>query len=271
LKEQIRRLIDMTARRNLAPILSPFLTIHASVYDRRRTRVRWDGEDWEYRWADGEIFYSSYPTSHPAVVTKHEQLFFAEYTPSQGDIVVDVGAGGGTEIIRLSKALGPSGRVIAIEADPVALRRLRKQVAALGSTNVEILPIAVSELEGTIDLYFSQEGHVGNSTTANTGECRVAVEARPLRDILADLGVTRVSYMKVNIEGAEYAALKSLGDSIRNVENLCISCHDFTGIPEQRTYDDVHRYLTASNFKPFSMPANPGAPWEDYYIFARQN
>jgi predicted methyltransferase len=63
---------------------------------------------------------------------------FLELGVTPGAHVADIGAGGGFFTRRLAKAVGPQGRVYAVDVNPVSLRELK---AALGPdiTNVEIV------------------------------------------------------------------------------------------------------------------------------------
>lgn len=59
---------------------------------------------------------------------------------SPGDVVCDVGAGPGYFTLRLARAVGPSGRVHALEVDPRMLELLRARVAGAGLANVHAVP-----------------------------------------------------------------------------------------------------------------------------------
>lgn len=54
-----------------------------------------------------------------------------------GQTACDVGAGNGYHTLRLARAVGPNGRVIASDLQPEMLDMLREAVAAAGVTNVE--------------------------------------------------------------------------------------------------------------------------------------
>jgi rhodanese-related sulfurtransferase/predicted methyltransferase len=63
---------------------------------------------------------------------------FRELGVAAGTHVADIGAGGGFFTTRLAKAVGPEGRVYAVDVNPVSLRELK---AALGdgAANVEVI------------------------------------------------------------------------------------------------------------------------------------
>jgi FkbM family methyltransferase len=270
LKKFLGRLVDTLMSKGHTRAASYVVTAVVSAADRRLTRVRWDGEDWEFKWSGGCLYWDA-PLVRPKTVTEQNMgLFLTAYQPQSGDTVLDVGAGAGTEVGQFSRMVGSSGRVIAVEADPSAARRLRKQVSRLEYPNVNVLEVAVGDSEGTVHLHIAEEGGVENSTIAVVGGSSMAVPCHRLDDLLGKLGVERVSYMKMNIEGAEYEALIGLGSTISAVSEFCISCHDFTGDPSQATFDKVKDYLESAGLAVTTLPANPNADWERYYIFAEQ-
>jgi SAM-dependent methyltransferase len=78
--------------------------------------------------------------------------------PRVGETVVDVGAGSGMDTFLAAKAVGPSGRVIAVDMTPAMLERGRENVALTGLCQIEYrhgfaeaLPVA----DATADLVIS--------------------------------------------------------------------------------------------------------------------
>jgi predicted methyltransferase len=64
---------------------------------------------------------------------------FAAMQVKPGAVVADVGAGDGYFTTRLSKAVGDSGRVYAVDVNPVSIGRLRTRLTEAGLRNVEIV------------------------------------------------------------------------------------------------------------------------------------
>ena len=80
--------------------------------------------------------------------TSHEQRrdqwqkvdeIFAAMGVKPGAVVADVGAGGGYFTTRLSRAVGDTGRVYAVDVGADVIRRLRDRVSAEGLKNVELV------------------------------------------------------------------------------------------------------------------------------------
>jgi ubiquinone/menaquinone biosynthesis C-methylase UbiE len=56
-----------------------------------------------------------------------------------GSRVADVGAGSGFYTMRLSPVVGETGRVYAVDVNPVSLRELRSRLESAGLSNVEVI------------------------------------------------------------------------------------------------------------------------------------
>ncbi len=72
-----------------------------------------------------------------------------------GDRVVDLGAGDGYFLGPLVEAVGPAGKVYAVEVDPNAIVGLRELVAERGYANVEVVAAATDDPalpDGAVDL-----------------------------------------------------------------------------------------------------------------------
>jgi len=62
-----------------------------------------------------------------------------------GDRVADVGAGGGYFTFRLARAVGPGGRVYAVDLDPAAVRGVAAGARRRGLANVEAIQAAADD------------------------------------------------------------------------------------------------------------------------------
>jgi hypothetical protein len=116
--------------------------------------------------------------------------------------------------------------------------------------NVTLIQAAVWDREQ--ELYLSDsDDHEANSAVAKGSG--VPVTGTTLQSIFRSQGLSRVDFLKMNIEGAETNALAGMGEMVRSVKNVCISCHDFLATAdastnELRTKADVIRFLKQNGF-----------------------
>lgn len=160
-----------------------------------------------------------------------------------GMVVLDIGAHVGYYARKFSALVGEKGRVIAFEPHPRTHQVLKQNVEKL--SNVTSLQMAVAEQEGTAELYdylmMSASGslHYDESMadlqrsqmSANDIAPRkdgsfqmqkFSVRTVPIDDCLKELGITQVDFIKMDIEGAEMGALRSMKQTIANSPKLAL-------------------------------------------------
>jgi FkbM family methyltransferase len=136
----------------------------------------------------------------------------------RGDVVVDVGAFPGDFTLHASSLVGESGKVIAIEAHPWNFALLKANVILNDLRNVILVNKAISDREGKALLAGSGSGaHLSRSEG-------VEVKTTTLDKLLQDLGLARADVIKLDIEGAEVAALKGF-QRLREVREAAIETH----------------------------------------------
>ncbi|TCK28429.1 FkbM family methyltransferase [Ancylobacter aquaticus] len=140
---------------------------------------------------------------------EHPTTLIVRQLLTPGDVVVDGGAHIGYLTRQFARAVGSTGRVIAIEAHP--------ENAACLRSNVQSLPVTVVEnaiTQENQDVYLHTGGGHSNHSLVELPHIHTtsfAVQGRRLDDILSSLDVTSVDLLKLDIEGFEIDGLRSLG------------------------------------------------------------
>lgn len=247
---------------------SLFTSIISSLLHRRSVRVTWNGELWEHAWGC-EVFLLSAPIFNaPRKCSENQMLFTFDYVPQSGETIIDLGAGFGTDINYWCSLVGPAGKVIAVEPDPVAFKALEMMKSRMNYEQLILVNCAIDASGSSRALVQSSMDAVGNRLVP--GEDRpnsVAVTTRTMGDLLDQLEVTAIDYVKVNVEGAESFVLQTYDPQKYRVRNWCISCHDFLDIPELATFEYVSRWLRVNNYRLLVHPPNKGKPWEQFYVY----
>lgn len=176
------------------------------------------------------------------------------YKVKRGDVIVDAGAHIGLTVIMAAKAAGNEGMVIAIEPNENNMHALKRNATREGLKNVVIVPKAIWSEKGTMRLYLHDcsDGHsVVNKQPKENGTVEsVEVKADTLDNILAEMKVSKVDFIKMNIEGAEIEALKGSWQTLRNndVKLVIAANHKINGEP---CYKTVMPWLTRAQFEVF--------------------
>ena len=153
----------------------------------------------------------------PSIAEEVEAIddYFRWYQPKQGDLVFDLGPHAGVSTYFLSKAVGPEGRVIAFEPDPVAWASLTKSIADLEMSNVQAIQKAVAGERGR--LAFQAEGSLGSalaSVSSRPGQHTVMVDAITFSDACEAAGGAP-TFVKMDIEGAELEVISAAQGYLR--------------------------------------------------------
>lgn len=125
-----------------------------------------------------------------------------------GTTAVDIGAHVGTYTVVMSRAVGPEGKVIAIEPQPKLFRELVLNMGLNKATNVDFYFAAAAEREGRIELsplVPKNEGSTG--LVGGTGEYVDLIT-------LDSLNLENVGFIKIDTEWMENAVLDGAKQTI---------------------------------------------------------
>jgi FkbM family methyltransferase len=143
----------------------------------------------------------------------------------ENEIFVDVGAGIGRYSLLIAKKV--RCLVIAIECNPINYAILLKNIQLNNVENVLATNIAAWDCRTVLKLSMGAalcEGKIsekGNSRTA------VVVRADTLDNILKNLGVKKVDWIKIDVEGTAYHVLKGTRNTLITYRpNLIIEIHN---------------------------------------------
>jgi len=142
----------------------------------------------------------------------------------EGDFAIDIGAHVGDSTLPIALACGASGLVLAFEPNPAVFEVL-KVTSGLNraKTNIVPQPYAVTDRAGTFRFQYSDRNYSNGGQFANISIWRhghafpLDVEGRPLQSIVGNNYAERLSrlrYIKVDVEGGELALLRSIAGII---------------------------------------------------------
>ncbi len=160
----------------------------------------------------------------------------AGHQVQRGDIVLDCGANIGS-FVRTALSRG-AGLVVAIEPSPRTLDALRRNFEAeIRAKRVIVYPKGVWDRDAELDLSINETNEGIDSVVNPTeGGPKVRVPLTTIDKAVAELGLPRVDFIKMDIEGAEKQALRGARDTIKRFRpRMSISSEhlsdDFTAIP----------------------------------------
>jgi FkbM family methyltransferase len=149
-----------------------------------------------------------------------------ELTFEPGDIVIDVGAHVGIVSCYLAKKW-PRITVYAIEPVTANYRRLLRNIAANGLTNVIALNYAITADGRPLELTGAPETNTGHySAFAERGAHTETVPSLPLPAFFQQHGISHVALLKLDCEGAEHEILHGMRQELGKVHAIAMEVHE---------------------------------------------
>jgi len=133
-------------------------------------------------------------------------------TLAPGSVVVDAGASGsGIATMCLSRMVGDTGRVLALEPDKKSLEMLEKNLRLNNIKNVTTLNQGLWNREETLTFNsgMGQSSSVA-FTNGESGTGTIKLNCIDLDQLLKHLQIPKVDFIKMDIEGAEIEALEGM-------------------------------------------------------------
>ena len=173
-----------------------------------------------------------------------EQALFAKYL--HGDMtLVDIGANLGLYTAVSMHHLDAGGRIVAFEPHPQTYEFLQKNVAANQSFDtsppdgdrqdggracprVDTFNLAATPEPSRLDLRLNPENRADNRMYHGTYQGKLEewdtlpVEGRPVDDVLAELGIDEVNFVKIDIQGYEQKAISGFQKTLARSQNVIL-------------------------------------------------
>ncbi len=160
----------------------------------------------------------------------------------EGQIVMDIGANIGFFSLHASRAVGPTGSVLAFEPNSRICSRLRRNLEINRLTNVLVEGIALSDHGGDARFFLRQTGSSGHATlfeaclgAANDERSgtkaleKIQVPLCTLDSYCEENSINRIDYIKLDVEGAEPFVLLGGQETLRSCRpSMLIECNRHT-------------------------------------------
>ena len=210
---------------------------------------------------DFEFYCRNNNDDIPMMTTHEYDNIERNFTPKEGDIVIDVGAHIGPYTLKASKRIGLNGKVVAIEADPENFDILTRNIQLNKLTNVIALNYAAYSKEDKIRLYllkvdkssYTKYNTIMIDRAQHANEKNfVEVKANTLDYLLQSNGIKheQVNWIKIDVEGAEFDVLKGAKDILSKSKDisLLIEIHNLS-TNNTTLYEPIKEFLNSYNFK----------------------
>lgn len=136
------------------------------------------------------------------------ELVLLERFLLQGCVMVDVGANYGIYALSASRLVGDTGLVLAFEPCAKSFAVLKQNCSQNNAHNVKSFLLALSDQKGEALLYHHPDpGRNSFASVGSQAEEHEVVQTQTLDSVLCELGINRVDFIKIDVEGAEELVL----------------------------------------------------------------
>jgi FkbM family methyltransferase len=145
-------------------------------------------------------------------------------TVSQTPIIIDAGANIGMSLIYF-KMKFPNAKITAFEPDEEVFNVLKNNVASFEFKEVELVKKGLWK-EVTVLTFNSEGADAGRISDKNENGKVIKIETSLLSNYLKS---NTIDLLKIDIEGAEFEVLNECKAYLKNVNNIFIEYHSFSG------------------------------------------
>ncbi len=130
---------------------------------------------------------------------RHEDEQFLQRILKPGQVYADIGANIGTLVLSAAAAVGPTGKVIGIEAHPVTFKHLQANVAINDFSNIVLINSAAGDREGS--LFFSNINSDDQNKVLTAEGIGIEIKVDTPDHLLA--AEPNIDLLKIDVEGYE--------------------------------------------------------------------
>ena len=190
-------------------------------------------------------------------------------------VIVNLGSRDGNEDVTFAQNF-PKARIISFEPNPATYQTVLNTTR--NYPTITPCKLAATDTDGTIDFYQNTTGNHGASSIfqksglydyiENYQQTKIQVQSVRLDGFLPTIGVTKVDLVWADIQGAELAAFRGMGDLFDGVKCANTEIEYKPMYSGQPLYDDIKDFMTSKGLKEVNKTCRYDGFWGDA-IFVR--
>jgi FkbM family methyltransferase len=167
-------------------------------------------------------YFKYFPSTY-----EHENFEFLSKSCKEGSVIIDIGAHIGLFSVIASQVAGSRGKVFAFEPAPSTYKLLQHTIDINHKKDViEPFQKAVGKEAGKIT-FFVSDGEADNSNSlVNYKDDRalhgIDVEVTSVDAFVQEKNLSRLDFIKIDVEGAEYDTLRGAAGTLKSLRPVCI-------------------------------------------------
>jgi FkbM family methyltransferase len=195
------------------------------------------------------------------------ELHFLHSFLQPGMTMVDAGSNAGLYTLFSARRVGPEGVILAFEPSAREFQQLQDNLALNRLENVRCFRDALAEKDGEASLRIAEYEHSGVNTLGEfvhngVGQlCSNPVSLRRLDGVAAEMGLTRLDFLKMDVEGAEARVLQGAECVLAKFRPvLLLEVNDSALQKQGSSADRLQESLRNMNYRLYTFDAASGLP-----------
>ncbi len=147
---------------------------------------------------------------------KRDVKYGKYYNFNKDDVILELGAYIGYYAIGISELLSDQGKIIAVEASPDNFKILNKNISENKINNIIPLHKAIWNKKTELDFYLTenQKNSVNKYIVGDNESIKVSADT--VDNIVKDLNLTKIDFVRIQLNGVEYEALQGMSNVLIN-------------------------------------------------------
>lgn len=195
-------------------------------------------------------YFKYFPTTYEA-----DNFELLEEHCKPGAVIIDIGAHIGLFSVIASQVTGEKGKVYAFEPAPSTYGLLQKTVAINHKESViETFQKAVGKETGKITFFISDDQADNSNSLVQYKEDRslhgIDVAVTSIDNFVQEKNISRLDFIKIDVEGAEYDTLQGAVHTLKNLRPVCIvAIHPEPIAAKGDKLEDIYDLISSCNYR----------------------
>ena len=185
-----------------------------------------------------------------------------------GGTFLDIGSNIGYDTLLAASCVGPSGRVIAVEASHLIFEKLKANIRRNAYRNISVHNVAISDFEGKLSVFAGPDTNIGMTTTCPDRGLQYVgeVDTVPIETLLDAKTLKSIQLIKMDVEGAEAAILSHLLatlDLYSNTMEVIVELAPARSDEERDALNRLFEAFLSNGFRAYAIENNYNV---DFYL-----
>ena len=195
-------------------------------------------------------YFKYFPKTYEA-----ENFEFLSESCKPGAVIIDIGAHIGLFSIIAAQVTGKLGKVYAFEPAPNTYALLQKTIVINHEEQViETFQKAVGKENGKITFFVSKNQADNSNSLVNYKEDRtlhgIDVAVTTIDNFVKEKNITRLDFIKIDVEGAEFDTLQGAAETLKNLKPVCIvAIHPEPIAAKGDKLEDIYDFIISCNYR----------------------